>query len=638
MTATGWPPSRVLALLPRWGWVLFPLALLWVLLGDNSYNQYVAGFVVIYGLSALGLDWLMGRAGVVSLGNGAIMAFGALTAAYLAQHSWASFWLVLVVVTVLGGVLGFLISLPALRLRGVYFALVTLALQVVVVFLGRRYAGSSADFVGGIPLPLPAFGSHEVGLGRPWLGLLTVVLLVVVVLLRNMYRGQPGRTWMAIREHELAARTIGVASRSAKTAAFVGSTSLIALSGAFLAYYTGRVSPDSFTLTFAISFVVMVIIGGLRSLSGVLLGATIVTVAPLALGRYVQTLPATGGGLTGWFRTNVFFINSGLFGLLVLVVLLYMPRGVVPTLVTWITSVGARLDRGGARRRAGAASTPDTDGAAPVAAARPALHVAVPATAPPLLVIEDLRLTYRNGAQALAGVDLTVAEGEIVGIVGRNGVGKSSLMRSITGFYRSEGTRVVGRVEFAGNELLGGSPVRSAQRGITLVPEREKIFGALTVSDHLRRVGNADAARAAMPNEWEMLERKWDSRAGLLSGGERQLLALAMAASLRPRLLLIDEMSLGLSPIAIDRVSAAILELQRNSDLTVIVVEQNVEVAHRLCQRVLLMEAGKLLGGFGEKPPVAGRTSSEGSRPDAVSGVSSGGSPSSLGGSGGADA
>jgi branched-chain amino acid transport system permease protein len=634
MKATRWPPSRVLALLPRWGWVLFPLALLWVLLGDNSYNQYVAGFVIIYGLSALGLDWLMGRAGVVSLGNGAIMAFGALMAAYLAQRGWASFWSVLVVVTVLGGLLGFVISLPALRLHGVYFALVTLALQVVVVFLGRRYAGTSADFVGGIPVPLPAFGSHEVDLGRPWLVLLTVVLVIVLIMLRNMYRGQPGRAWMAIREHELAARTIGVASRSSKTGAFVGSSALIALSGAFLAYYTGRVSPDSFTLTFAISFVVMVIIGGLRSLSGVLLGTAIVTVAPLLLGRYVQSLPTTAGGLTGWFRTNVFFINSGLFGLLVLLVLLYMPRGVVPTLVTWVTSVGARLDRSGASRAAGGAGPPHADGATPALTTRPSLHVASPVAVPPLLVIEDLRLTYRNGAQALAGVDLTVAEGEIVGVVGRNGVGKTSLMRAITGFYRSEGTRLVGRVEFAGAEMLGGSPVRAAQRGIALVPEREKVFRGLTVSDHLRRVGHLDAARAAMPNEWEMLERKWDSRAGLLSGGERQLLALAMAASLRPRLLLIDEMSLGLSPIAIDRVSAAILELQRNSDLTVIVVEQNVEVAHRLCRRVLLMEAGKLLGGLGDEHSVARRPSTEAAgRPDAASGIAS-----TVSGPGGADA
>jgi len=243
MNVTRWPPSRVLGLLPRWGWVVFPLVLLWVLLGNNSYHQYVAGFVIIYGLSALGLDWLMGRAGVVSLGNGAIMAFGALTAAYLGQHSWASFWLVLVIVAILGGVLGFLLSLPSLRLHGVYFALVTLALQVVVVFVGRRYAGTSADFVGGIPVPIPAFGSYEINLGRPWLIMLTIVLVVVLALLRNMYRGQPGRTWMAIRENELAARTIGVGSRSSKTAAFVGSTALIALSGAFLAYYTGRVSP-----------------------------------------------------------------------------------------------------------------------------------------------------------------------------------------------------------------------------------------------------------------------------------------------------------------------------------------------------------------------------------------------------------
>ncbi|GAC1574627.1 MAG: hypothetical protein NVS3B24_02020 [Candidatus Dormibacteria bacterium] len=584
-----------LGLVPWLGALVLPVFLLLVLTGDSKYNQYVAGYVLIYGISALGLDWLMGRAGVVSLGNGAIMAFGALTAAFLAQHSWASFPLVLLIVTILGGVLGALISLPAGRLKGIYFALVTLALQVVVVFFGRRYVATSAAFVGGIPLPVPTIGPIELSLGEPWLIFLTIVMGVVILLLTNMYRGQPGRAWMAIRESELAATTIGVEARPAKTSAFVGSSALIALSGALMAYYVGRMAPDTFTLTFAIGFVVMVIVGGLRSISGVLLGSTIVTVAPLLLGKYAQGLPSTGGGITGWFTHNVFFINSGLFGLLVLVVLLYMPAGIVPTLSERFESMRRRLERHvGAGKRLKPART--SVEISPVSQSVPGGRTAVNN----LLEMVDVSMTYRNGAQALVGVDLAVATSEILGIVGRNGVGKTSLMRSITGFYRSEGARLSGRIYFDGRNIIGGSPVAAARAGIALVPEREKVFPGLTVAEHLRNVGDLDAAKAALPNEWKMLEDKWQTRAGLMSGGERQLLALAMAASLRPRLLLIDEMSLGLSPIAIDRVSAAISSLQQQAHVTVIVVEQNVEVARRLCGRVILMEAGQLLADMGE--------------------------------------
>jgi branched-chain amino acid transport system permease protein len=601
--------ASFLGLLPRWGWLFFPVAYVYVLLGPDSYYQYVAGFVIIYALSALGLDWLMGRAGVVSLGNGAIMAFGALVASYLAQHSWASFPLVLVIVTILGGVLGFVISLPAQRLLGIYFALVTLALQVLVVFAGQHYQGTNPNFLGGIPLPSASVGPWQVNLGRGWLVLLGVVLAVCLVLLRNMYRGQPGRSWMAVRESEVAARTIGVAARRAKLPAFVGSSALIALSGGLLAYYTGRVDPGSYTLTFAISFVVMVIVGGLRSLSGVLLGTTIVTVLPLALGQYASSLPPLAGGLTGWFKNNVYFINSGLFGLLVLIVLLYMPNGIVPTLVTAVERGRAALTR---RQTA----EPQDSDAAPVqmdaakqgaigrACAEESSH-GTDSSSAVVLQVRDLHLVYSNGARALAGLHLTVTEGEIVGIVGRNGVGKTSLMRAVTGFYRSEGVRVSGDVLFRGEAIGGSSPVRTARAGIVLVPERGKVFPSLTVGEHLRQVGRVDVAREAMPGEWPTFERRWDTRAGLLSGGERQLLALAMAASLRPRLLLVDEMSLGLSPVAIDRVAGAIRDMRARTGLTIILVEQNTDVAARLCHRVLVMEAGRIVGDLA-KAAVAG--------------------------------
>jgi branched-chain amino acid transport system permease protein len=605
--------AAVLNLLPRFGWLVFPLSYLYVLIGPDAYYQYVAGFVIIYALSALGLDWLMGRAGVVSLGNGAIMAFGALVASYLAQHSWASFPLVLLVVTVLGGVLGFVISLPARRLLGIYFALVTLALQVLVVFAGQGYQGTNRNFLGGIPLPSANVGPWQLNLGRGWLIVLGILLTVTVVLLRNMYRGQPGRSWMAIRESEMAARTIGVAAQRAKLPAFVGSSALIALSGALLAYYTGRVNPSSYTLTFAISFVVMVIVGGLRSLSGVLLGATIVTVLPLWLGQYASNLPPLAGGITGWFENNVFFINSGLFGLLVLIVLLYMPDGIVPSLVTAAARGRAALLRQQAGKPlssprparpvsagAGATSGPDMAGRS-VAIDSPGRtaetgHVTV--TGPVTLQVRDLFLTYSNGARALTGLNLTVDEGEIVGVVGRNGVGKTSLMRALTGFYRSEGVRVTGEIVFGGQPIAGSSPVRTAGAGIVLVPERGKVFPSLTVSEHLKQIGNAEVARDIMPGEWPAFERRWNIQAGLLSGGERQLLALTVAASLRPRLLLVDEMSLGLAPLAIERVADAIRDLRTRAGLTIILVEQNTDVAARLCNRVLVMEGGRIVGGL----------------------------------------
>jgi branched-chain amino acid transport system ATP-binding protein len=260
----------------------------------------------------------------------------------------------------------------------------------------------------------------------------------------------------------------------------------------------------------------------------------------------------------------------------------------VPTLSAALAALRTRLDRRAVRRHD---PSPLAD-----ATLEPAATPAIRPTGgrPTILRLENVTLTYSNGALALDGVDMSLGEGEIVGIVGRNGVGKTSLMRSITGFYRTEGARVSGRIEIAGRQIVRGSPVTSARHGITLVPERDKVFTELTVEEHLRHVGDINAARVAMPNEWALFESKWKTRAGQLSGGERQLLALAMAASLQPRVLLIDEMSLGLSPIAIQRVVAAIRDMQARAGMSVVVVEQNVQVARELCQRVFLMEAGQL--------------------------------------------
>jgi branched-chain amino acid transport system permease protein len=598
--------TRLFGYASRFGWVIVPIAFLAVVASEDRYWQFVAGQVIIYALSALGLEWLMGRAGIVSLGNGALMAAGAFSAAFISRKQWASFPLTLLIVTLIGCVLGLLMSIPAARLRGIYFALVTLALHFIVVFLGHQYQKTSTRYLGGVPVARPELFGHRLEAGLPWLLFLGLLLALVWLLLRNMYATNPGRMWLAIHENELAARTIGVNSPRWKLTAFVGSSGLIALSGGLMGYFTGRVSADTFTLTFAISFVVMVIVGGLRSIPGTLLGVTAVTVAPLLFGQFARDLTPGAAGFMGWLRDNVFFINSGLFGVFVLIILLYLPGGVVPSLRDWVR---AKLIRN-PRAQDGAAAAQPEPGTASTGGPE---H--------PLLRIDGLHLTYRNGAHALDGIDLRVGAGEVLAVVGRNGAGKSSLMRAITGFYRSEGVTVRGRISIDGYDIAGRSPSRTSALGITLVPERDKVFAGLTVGEQLRHVGDLAAAREAMPREWEFLQSRWDSYAGLLSGGERQILALTLAASLRPRLLLVDEMSLGLSPVAIDRVAAAIRELHARSAVSIVIVEQNVEVARRLADRVLLMQAGTLsrLDDYPGEPPetvevFAGAADTEGDR------------------------
>jgi branched-chain amino acid transport system permease protein len=559
-----------------------------VCLFASSFQQYLFGLVLIYGLSALGLDWLMGRAGQVSIGNGALMAVGAFVTGAVADKTWAPFPVPLIASAIAGAVVGLIIALPSLRLKGIYFALVTLALQFIVAFGAQRYEAHTNQ-VSGITVQPPRLGALTFSYGPSYVLLLAVVVGVAMLLLRNMYRRLPGRMWLAIRESELAASTIQVDVRRWKLSAFIGSSTIIAVSGSLLAYYTGTVSSDNFSLEFAITFVVMIIVGGVGSMGGALLGAAVVTLVPQALAQLSNLNPSSV-----WLSANLPVIQNGIYGFIVLLVLLFLPKGVLPSLRGLATRIRSRhSDRGANEVSDGNASTWTTAGvkARPAEAGRGADRAF---ETDGDLVLHNVRVRYPNGALALSQIDLTIPSGDVVAVVGRNGAGKSTLLRAIGGFFATENVTVSGSARLFGHELIGATPLSTSKLGVVLVPERDKVFPNLTVADHIRHLGNLEAARSAVPDAWKIIETRWASQAGLLSGGERQLLALVMAASLQPAVLLVDEMSLGLAPAMTQRVAEAICQLHAARPMTIVLVEQNVAVASSLSDRVYHLENGKL--------------------------------------------
>jgi branched-chain amino acid transport system ATP-binding protein len=209
----------------------------------------------------------------------------------------------------------------------------------------------------------------------------------------------------------------------------------------------------------------------------------------------------------------------------------------------------------------------------------------------PLLEVEHLEVVYPNGARGVQDVSLTVREAEIVAVLGRNGAGKTSILRGIAGFLRSEHATVAGRVALAGYDISGSTPMRAFRRGVMLVPERDKVFSALTVADHLRLAARRGAGKD--PCAFPALDRLRESKAGLLSGGERQMLALEVAWRNDPRLLLVDEASLGLAPIAIKSLMEQLRVIARERGTALIAVEQDASVALRLADRVYVIDHGE---------------------------------------------
>ena len=209
-----------------------------------------------------------------------------------------------------------------------------------------------------------------------------------------------------------------------------------------------------------------------------------------------------------------------------------------------------------------------------------------------MLKVEELTACYGR-IEALHGLSLEVAEGEIVAIVGANGAGKTTLMKTIAGVHPA----AAGRIEYAGTDATRLAAHRRVAAGLSLVPEGRQVFGPLSVRDNLRlgafRRG-AESDIAAMEEMFPILAERRHQAAASLSGGQQQMLAIARALMARPRLLLLDEPSMGLAPMIVEQIFDAIKERHRTSGLTVLVVEQNVAAALKMAHRGYVLETGRV--------------------------------------------
>jgi ABC-type branched-subunit amino acid transport system ATPase component len=219
----------------------------------------------------------------------------------------------------------------------------------------------------------------------------------------------------------------------------------------------------------------------------------------------------------------------------------------------------------------------------------------------PLLGVHDLSVTYAGAVQALRGASLEVPEGAIVAVLGSNGAGKSTLLRAISGTLDAQrGAVTGGTIELAGQSLVGQDPARIVRSGVVQVPEGRRVFGHLTVAENLRAGGLAapdraarERARAWVHELFPILAERHGQRAGLLSGGEQQMLAIGRALMAGPRVLLLDEPSLGLAPRIVEQIGAVIAEINREG-VTVVLVEQNAALALEVADRAVVLEVGSV--------------------------------------------
>jgi branched-chain amino acid transport system ATP-binding protein len=219
------------------------------------------------------------------------------------------------------------------------------------------------------------------------------------------------------------------------------------------------------------------------------------------------------------------------------------------------------------------------------------LRAATETSGAPALEVHGLTAGYA-GVPALRDFELSLAPGEVLTLLGANGAGKTTALLAIVGAI----TPIAGRVTSFGEELTGRRIEEIARLGVGLVPDNRGIFFELTVAEHLRlaRAPDGSAAREEALDRFPQLRPLMGRRCGLLSGGEQQMLALAKTLVSRPRVLLIDEMSLGLAPLVVQRLLPVIRELAQNKGTAVVLVEQHVELALRVSDQAMVLNRGRL--------------------------------------------
>ncbi len=306
-----------------WATGVLGLALLAMPLSASPFLLDLATQVFLAIVGAVALALLTGYAGQISLGHAGLLAAGAFTVGIMFKELNAPFWLTLPAAAIVGALLGVVFGLPSLRLRGLYLAVSTLALHFVVVYVGGEYE-TKRGFSTGIVIDPPKMLGFEIASARAWYYVMLGAALLALLLAANLLRSHTGRAWRAVHANETVAGALGINVAAAKLGAFVITSSMTAVAGGLFAYHRGFVSVEAFSLYLSIQYIAMIIIGGMGSLLGAVLGAIFVTLFPSAIETLLAMMPGAqrhAGAL--------FAVNYAAFGVVMVLFLVFEPLGLV---------------------------------------------------------------------------------------------------------------------------------------------------------------------------------------------------------------------------------------------------------------------------------------------------------------------
>ncbi len=531
----------------------------------NGYWVFVLANVALLAIVGIGLNVLIGLTGQMSFGHVGFYAIGAYTVAILTTKAGLSFWLAWPIAALLGGASGALLALPALRVKGPYLAMITIAFAFIV----EQGIVEASGLTGG--------QNGIMGIGAPTLGTLAQgerAMTLIAVLTAGLSllgytwlsRGTWGAAMRAVRDTETAAESIGLNPLALKTMAFALSALCAAAAGALFAPLSGFVTPHTFGFSQSILFVLVVMLGGAGSIAGPLFGALIVGLLPELL--------------SGLEEYRLLF-----FGGMLLVVLWIAPDGLA----------------GAWRRLTLRHRKPTAPG---IGGASSSDHTATLATRPRQpLQARGLTMQF-GGVRAVGDLQFTAAAASVTSLIGPNGAGKTTALNMLSGFY----VPTAGGFALGPDALAGRSALHIARAGIARTYQSSQLFGSLSVLDnvvlamHHGRLGPLfGAARLSGPaltaRARELLRfcgygGSAEATAADLPHVDRRLVEIARALAADPDALLLDEPAAGLSRADKSRL-ATLLRRIADAGITVLLVEHDMTLVMGISDQVVVLDAGE---------------------------------------------
>lgn len=560
--------------------VLAIVAFVLPLLVTKPSRHQLFAQVAVFALVALSVTVLTGWAGQLSLGQFAFAGLGAFTTAALMSKG-LGFAVSAVLAALVGLVAAVIVGLPALRVKGLLLAVTTLAFAV---FCASWLL--NLDILDGgrpsIKVPRTIEAGIDFSSQRTFYWLCLVVLAVVMTVAARIRRRGVGRRLIAVRENDTAAASMTISPARTKLFAFALGGAFAALAGALYGGVLGRLDTTAFAPETSVKVVAIAVIGGLGSVTGAVIGAIWVVGLPALLGDSPEVSLATSG-----------------IGLLVL--LMYFPGGLIELVHRLREVVYRRIV---ARAPEPPAADRSTMPARPASSDRPMV-------VGPALEVSDVTVRF-GGTTAVDNMALTVAAGEIVGLIGANGAGKTTLMNAIGGYVPSTGA-----VRLFGTELHGSSPAQRARHGLARSFQNAELFADLTVREtvqvalearHRTSVaatligtpGSLRRERAQARDADELISflglgRYANSVIGNLSTGTRRITELACILALDARVVCLDEPTAGVAQKETEAFGPLIRQLRREFDLSILVIEHDMPLVMAISDRVYCMASGRAI-------------------------------------------